>query len=578
MAGDSSSPSLHTALRVARDEGSIDDTNVAAFENRHGFQKVLSKVGESLNGAVPQPIEARLPPIPSLSPTKENPLHEKRTKPSVSTEKTALIIDQQPHRSIWQRGISAIGNAAQFIYENRGKIAAAALNVAASAGNLMMQAAEQVRDEIAGVFRNDPRITMAKFGGFVGGIFESFGVISGCKGVYTVVRAGLSLATFNLQGASYWAKQGAGHFKEAGRQIIELTGIPGLYRGFNCLRQGDYMGAAINASFGAVQIGLTVTGLGFLNIMSKHAQRVAVEGTKILAQRAGKELVGLIQKKIGTEVLKQSGQDLAKAAFKGVLKAPRESLDEIFVKDLVKITCSTGTEKLLTDYGVKGLVENTTSGLLKKISASKRKDLVKEFMADGLSKSEARSMVKSMQKALGKPGQYGPYRYHNLLQDEIVEEFTSQIKDDLMTRGLKDGFERLWTKAGPSIQRHHALSDDFTETIILAGKQGFDEGVELGVRTVVYAGVSQAFRAYRRRHDYESGTSEKKKKSEGEFKMAVDERASRKSETPAREGDDGSFTRIYRRVSTRETKRDLEGNEIKVDPEKNQFFEVSVDK
>ncbi len=537
MGSDNSNIDLDlTSLKAEKGSGSALENNpVNHFSQRENLQKSLSnfshtiKIEPSLTsstGIIPIAIrtvrnqETESKPIEQVNLNQD--LDEDDDLPTGSVKissgvskfwKSLCKISKNLYHADWSKigsaGLKVAGNvfnglakAVKYAFENPAKCLNLVKSAAAGLVSLAVGVVKGAVNEIQSLLTN-PVDTLGRWGGFAKSFCDAIGLTDIVAGTYHGFAAVGCLLTGNLKAASEHALQSTRAVKGAVLALGEFTGITDIGRAVIALAKGDYAQAAFFGAIGAGQIYLVCTTLGLGNILSRSGVEAAREGVRILAKETGQEVVKAVEKKLSNEFLEKTGSRFALDSAKAVLREWDKIAADLFTgcKKIVSQTVETGLEKVLRDAGVKEIVSESTETLLCKIYNTAVKDLAKEFTIHGISLKEANYMAKCLKKALWKQGRKS--HYHAMLAEEIIDEISVQLKENLFERGLKKGFEQTWLKSVDRIVKFKGLPSESADLLRRAGKEGFEEGADLAIRKIVREGVEAAFKKFcRMRFDF----------------------------------------------------------------------------
>jgi DNA-binding ferritin-like protein (Dps family) len=201
--------------------------------------------------------------------------------------------------------------------------------------------------------------------------------------------------------------------------VGEMVGAKDIMRGFEALKKGDLLGAAMGFGFGAIQAFATVSTFGmggaafsvFARTVGKQwLQTGAKEAFQFFAKEAAEEVGEYMAKNIGKEAIEQTfsaaGKEVAKqVAEEGIEKVTAES-----IKEMSKEATKKATEKILSEAKVDEVISKVVEQRLDAISqnvsrkfTAKSKELFEAVGAEISDQKVAKQVIGRLQRAL-KPG------------------------------------------------------------------------------------------------------------------------------------------------------------------------------
>ena len=379
-------------------------------------------------------------------------------------------------------------------------------NIAYAAKNIIPLAIQGVNKIVNGIVYavQHPIETGKLLATFAKGMCDQLGVTDIIVGSYHGIRSLAYLSVGNVEEAGKHGKLATRALAGALVAIGEFSGVSDLGRACIALSKGDYAKAALFGAMGAFQLYTLCTTLGLGNILTSQGRQAAVKGMKIVARSTGQEIVDEVEKRISVEVLHRTTKEVAIDSGKSILKRWSDVVRDVYgiSKNIVREKSELAISNLLRKHGLDEVVSDKTLKLLLEVSNNSFSHFRPVFSAAGIEAKEAQYLYKCMQKALSKSGK--KLGYQKLLETTLTDEFTAMIKENLMDRGLREGFEQSWRKVVMKIAASKNLSPQYTQFMLSGGLQGFEEGVEAGVRKIVAEGVKKAFEDFnkmRREHD-----------------------------------------------------------------------------
>lgn len=331
--------------------------------------------------------------------------------------------------------------------------------------------------------------------GFAKSLSDGLGISDICAGTFSLGKAAVHLATFDFDRAGQDLRDAGRAVKGAATLVAEFTGLADCGRAIKCAMEGNYAGALFYGALGVGQAAALFVTFGGMNLLTNGTKMAAREGFETMAKEAGESVVKELGERITSTELKAVGAEIAEHGGRKLAEIAEEkgaaAVTENLTREVLKDVAEGQTIKLLEKHSGKEVVERFTLEALEQISKSSRRDLAEHLMARGMEEAAALKAAGAMKTLLGKAG--GRAMFDTAIKDIFVNEITGQVKEDLLKRGMAEGFKEAWEKQTAML----AEKGIEKEMLIRAGTEGFEAGVESGVRKVVRAGVESAFRRFR---------------------------------------------------------------------------------
>lgn len=251
-------------------------------------------------------------------------------------------------------------------------------------------------------------------------------------------------------------------------------------------------------------------------VLSQTAKNAVTGCTKQLA----KNLDDYLATKLSDEAIlascqsagKSSGEKAAQVLAKNADLLAREGLESQAGKSVmaqIKNVSSNETERsieaLLKSAKVDEFIKKQVAELLKHGEKGSRQ-MVKILQTQGFSKSEAKELAKQFSQSIRTACELPAAR--GALEEEITDILTKRVIQNLQSRSLKlasgetvtvrEAFGKSFDEQIDQLVKNNPgkYSDEVIAGAKSAGREGFDDGLRLGVRKVVSAGVKAGFRAH----------------------------------------------------------------------------------
>lgn len=318
------------------------------------------------------------------------------------------------------------------------------------------------------------------------------------------------LAALGFLGVSGIAKTGV-------KWTLEFIGVMDALRCVDCVRKGDWFGAALNGAFAIWSIAGLISGGAacFAKFgLKEGAQQATKEGTKALvklgtqalekvAEQEGKNILTKIAvEKVGEQLVKEVGVE---TALKVGLKEGAEKLAVASVSKIDKILsfCPGFIRNIFAERIVAHVVENKVEKFAVELVKEPTKHVVSEMLERvsklgvselatnyGLIEKEA-AALKWLLADTGKD-----WISKRILHQGIVKEITQPLKS-----AITETFMVKFSDEAAEMIGRYGLSE---VKILGAASRGLGEGLEKGISRGVKEGIDEAFKDRKRRHGSDS--------------------------------------------------------------------------